>query len=251
MNGSLSPGSTSVIIQARMGSSRLPGKTLEPLGEWTVLDWVVRRAQMAERVSEVIVATSTNPEDDAIEAHLSGSSATVVRGSADDVLARFGLALASTDADRIVRVTADCPLLQPELIDRAIGIADELGVVYVATDLDGRMPRGFDLEVVGREALEVALEEAIRPDEREHVTPFIVRRPGRFPAAPLEAPEWAQRTDVRLTLDEPDDLRMLRALVSGMEASPESLSGPALFAYLDAHPEVAAINRHVAHRTIT
>lgn len=239
-----------VVIQARMGSTRLPGKTLEPLGDATVLDWVVERCNESERADLVVVATSTNAEDDAIAEHLDQrGDATVVRGSADDVLARYIAAAAAVDADQLVRVTADCPFVEPELIDVAVEIASE--VDYVATGLDGRFPRGLDLEVVRRAALETAHAEAEDPTEREHVTPFIVRRPERFRCAPLPAPPWARRPDVRLTLDEPADLVLLATVVAEMGATPASLRTEEVIAFLDQRPEIAAINRHVEHRTVT
>ena len=238
-----------VIVQARMGSTRLPGKTLRTLGDRPVLDWVIERVAMAREVDEVIVATSTRPEDDAIADHLDGSDVAVVRGSADDVLARFGNALAVTEAQLIGRVTADCPFVQPELLDQAV--ATVRGHDYVATGLDGRFPRGFDLEFIRRSALEQAVDEATDPLEREHVTPFIVRRPERFDHVALEAPQWARRPDLRPTLDEPDDLVLLERIVDELAATPDTLSGRAVINFLDEHPDIASINQHVHHRIVT
>lgn len=242
-------GRVAAIIQARMGSTRLPGKTLETLGDVTVLDWVVERVGMASLVDEVIVATSTNAEDDRIADYLAGTDTIVVRGSADDVLRRFADALDTTNADRVVRVTADCPFVQPDLID--LGVKTAHGHDYVATGLDGRFPRGFDLEVVTRESLLTAAGEATDPVEREHVTPFIVRRPDRFDCVPLVAPMWARHPSIRVTLDEPDDLTMLRAVVGQLGATPSTLTGEVLLAHLLANPHVVEINQHVDHRIVT
>lgn len=236
------------IIQARMGSTRLPGKSLADLGGTPVVDWVHRRVAAAGGIDAVIVATTDLANDDALADHLADQDVTVVRGDADDVLARFGLALTTTDAEFIVRITADCPFVQPVLIDRALGMIGDAD--YVPSGHDGHMPRGFDLEVIRRTALETALAEAIADDEREHVTPFIARRPERFPTVPFVAPQWAQRGDLRLTVDEQVDLDVVRAIVEGMGVTPDSLTGPDLMAFCDAHPEITALNAKVDHRTV-
>jgi spore coat polysaccharide biosynthesis protein SpsF len=213
-----------------------------------VIDWVVRRARLAERVDEVVVATSTDATDDELADHVSSNGWLVVRGDPLDVLDRYATALGLVDHDRIVRVTGDCPFVQPVLIDAALDLLAG-DIQYVATGHDRRFPRGFDCEAIAREALLTAHAEATDPVEREHVTPFIARRPERFPAVALPSPAWAQRPEFRLTLDEADDLAMLRAVADGLDRDPEEIDGPMLIAFLDAHPEIAAINRHVRHNT--
>lgn len=237
-----------VVIQARMGSTRLPGKSLASLGELPVIDWVVRRCRMADGVDQVVVATSTDASDDELADHVDAKGWLVVRGDPVDVLDRYVTALECVDHDRIVRVTGDCPFVQPVLIDAALELLDG-DVQYVATGHEGRFPRGFDCEAIAREALLAAHREATDPVEREHVTPFIARRPERFHAVALPSPVWARRPEFRLTLDEVDDLRMLRALAEGLGREPEEIDGPTVMAFLDAHPEIAAINAHVRHNT--
>jgi spore coat polysaccharide biosynthesis protein SpsF (cytidylyltransferase family) len=235
-----------VIIQARMGSTRLPGKSLATLRGLAVIDWVVRRSRMADGVDEVVVATSTDATDDELAEHVSRNGAMVARGDPLDVLGRYVTALDHVDHDQIVRVTGDCPFVQPVLIDAALDLLVD-DVQYVATGHDGRFPRGFDCEAIARDALLIAHAEAIDPVEREHVTPFIARRPGRFRSIALPSPAWARRPEYRLTLDEADDLAMLRAVADGLDREPEAIDGPMLIAFLDAHPEIVAINRHVRH----
>ncbi len=237
-----------------MGSTRLPGKSMMDLGGVPVIEWAVRRAAMAERVSHVVVATSTNSDDDVLAAHVSemrldsGVAVEAVRGSVSDVLSRFVLALERTDADYVVRVTGDCPFVQPAFIDSALETAT--GIDYVATDPDGRFPRGFDVEAIRREALITAHAESDDPVEREHVTPFIVRRPERFASAPLLCPEWARHPELRVTLDEQADLDLLRAVVEELDASPTSLDGPAMFELLLRRPDLVAINQSVHHNIV-
>lgn len=247
-SGAASP-RVAAIVQARMGSSRHPGKTLETLGEIPVLDWVLARLSQADSLSEIIVATTDLPIDDVIVEAVRDQAVGVVRGSSDDVLDRYRLAASGSDADVIVRVTADCPLIDPLIVDLAVDTLVATESVYVSTSLDGRFPRGFDVEAFNRDALEVAAAEATDPLEREHVTLYIYRRPDRFVCAQVPAPEWARHPELRLTLDEGDDLRLLRRLVADMQATPET-SGVDFVDHLLAHPETAAINTHVAHRNV-
>jgi spore coat polysaccharide biosynthesis protein SpsF len=237
------------VIQARMGSTRLPGKSLADLGGSPLLDWSVERAKAAPGIDEVVVATSTLAEDDEIADHAGRHQIACVRGSADDVLARYALAVSQHPADVIVRITADCPFVDPAIIERTIAtVAD---AEYASTSLDGRYPRGLDVEAVRREVLETAAAEATDPAEREHVTLFIYRRPDRFRCRPVEAPDWARRSDLRFTVDEDADLALVRALVAGTGGTARTLTGVEIIRFLDDHPEIATLNRAVAHRNVT
>ena len=174
------------IVQARMGSSRLPGKSLAELGGVPIIDWVYQRLSASQAVSKVVVATTTEPQDDPLVTHLENCQADVVRGHPTDVLHRFGTVLEAEPAEWIVRITADNPFVQPELIDAAVEQA--AGVRYVYSGHTNRMPRGFDLEVVHRSALEEALAQAVAPEEREHVTLYIARRPEVFESRMFDLP---------------------------------------------------------------
>ena len=240
-----------VIAQARMGSSRLPGKTLQPLGSTTVLDWVVTRSQLADHVDEVIVATSDDPADDPIDHRCRVLNITCVRGDPLDVLDRYRVALIETDADEIVRVTADCPLIDPSILDLAIETRRKCDLDYVSTSLDGRYPRGLDVEVLRRSVLETTAAEAGDPDEREHVTLFVYRRPERFTCAPVVCPSWAQHPELRITVDEGPDLEVVRRIVAGLGTDTTAFGGEEVVSFLIDHPEIAVINRGVAHRHVS
>jgi len=244
--------STAVVIQARMGSSRLPGKVMMTLGDRPVLSWSVERAGIAQAVDEVIVATSTGPEDDLIEEHAKSLGVHCVRGSSDDVLDRYRRALDHTTATTIVRITADCPFIDPDIISATADALDAPGQPdYASTGLDGRYARGLDVEAMRRTVLETAAAEATALDEREHVTLFIYRRPDRFTVAAVPAPEWARRPDLRFTLDEQADFELISRVVDGLEATPSTVTGPEVVAFLDRHPDIAMLNRSVEHRTVT
>lgn len=237
-----------VVVQARMGSRRLPGKSLVDLSGRPVIDWVLERAASATSVSSVVLATSTNAEDDPLARHVGDGGWAVHRGHPLDVLDRYHGALALTDDPVIVRITGDCPFVQPDLIDLAVETLGDLD--YVASGSDGRFPRGFDVEAMQRIALVTAAAEAVDPLEREHVTPFIVRRPDRFRTAPIECPPWARRPSYRLTLDEADDLRFLRAVVDELGATPATLDGPTVIELLDGRPDLVSLNADVEHNIV-
>jgi spore coat polysaccharide biosynthesis protein SpsF len=214
------------VVQARMSSTRLPGKVLADLGGRPVLDWVVSRLRASRELAGVVVATSDEPEDDAVA---EAAQARVFRGPLADVLARYAItarelesALAARELgfEGLVRVTADCPLIDPAVVDEVVAEWRRGDADYVANVIEPRTyPVGMDTEVVSAAALLAADAEATDPYDREHVTPFVRSRPERFPqrAVTLDPP----RPDVRLTLDTPEDLEHLRAVVAatGPDAS--------------------------------
>lgn len=182
------------VCQARMGSTRLPGKVLLPLGHYEdktarpTLGWVVDAAKRAPGVDEVIVATSTLPGDDRIAQWATESGIAVFRGSETDVLSRFLGTAIHTKADVIVRLTGDCPFLDPAVIGEVIQLRKMKDVAYATNTDPPSYPDGLDVEVFTREALEAAHREAIRPSDRDTVTRFMVRNRHRFPAANLVCP---------------------------------------------------------------
>jgi len=240
------------IIQARLGSTRLPGKVLLNLGGWPVVDWVIERVAAADLVDEVIIAIPEGSGDDRLAVHLARHGCHVVRGSAHDVLARFALAASETSADVIVRVTADCPLLDPETLDRVIAsFREHPPVDYCSNTLIRTYPLGLDCEAVRKKALLTANAEATTKPDREHVTPFLYQRPQRFRLRSVEAPEWARRPVYRLTLDEPLDLGMLRRVMTMLRpSSPAELGIRRVIDLLDEDEELAAVNRAVLHRHV-
>jgi spore coat polysaccharide biosynthesis protein SpsF (cytidylyltransferase family) len=201
------------IVQARTSSTRLPGKVLADLGPGTTTELVLRRLGRAEELDGIVVATSTDRSDDELAAAVEALGTRVIRGPLDDVLARYALAAREVRAEGIVRITADCPLVDPSLVDSLVALWRSDDVHYAANIIEPRtFPKGLDVEVVSRSAIDTADAEASAPPEREHVTPYIRARPDRFPAAALEM--VPPLPDVRVTLDTEDDLRALRELIA-------------------------------------
>jgi spore coat polysaccharide biosynthesis protein SpsF len=200
------------ILQARMSSSRLPGKVLAPVLGEPMIGRQIERIRRAKLVDKLVVATSTDPSDDPLAAYASQQGADVFRGSLDDVLDRFCKVLQGYyDVGAVVRLTADCPLTDPELIDKVITQHLETGADYTSNTLRTRTyPHGLDVEVMKVEALEEAAQRAQDPYEWEHVTPFIYRRPEEFRLAGVARHD--SLAHLRWTVDVPEDLTFVRAV---------------------------------------
>jgi spore coat polysaccharide biosynthesis protein SpsF len=208
-------------IQARMGSTRLPGKVMLPLAGEHVLTHVVRRAEAARTVDEVVVATSTTGADDIVARYAERAGATVTRGSEPDVLNRLFEAATVADADIVVRITADCPLLDPGTIDSVVRHLVDSAAEYASNTLDRSFPRGLDVEAFTYGSFERVHAEASTPTQREHVTPYYHQHDDQFDLVNVpsdvvfDEPWMRDRTDLRLTLDEADDYELLRAVYDG------------------------------------
>lgn len=234
------------VIQARLGSTRLPGKVLRRLGDRPVLEWVVRAAQSAAGIDEVIVATTTAAADDGVEELARSLRVPVVRGSEDDVLDRFIGAVDMHPCEAVVRLTADCPLLDPQLITLVARIwrqAPELD--YVATTLVRTLPRGLDVEVARVSALR-ELHETASGHDRAHVTSGLYAEPDRFALLGLVVAPDA--SDLRATLDTEQDARALERVVAEIGDRPPAWRD--LVAVLRAHPEIVAINSAVGQKPL-
>jgi spore coat polysaccharide biosynthesis protein SpsF len=198
------------IIQARMGSTRLPGKVLKDLCGETVLARVVNRTRRARLIDEILVATTDRPADDAIVAECRKYSFAVSRGDQDDVLDRYFRAAQLTKAEIVVRITSDCPLIDPEITDQTIAAFLEARPDYSSNTLVRTYPRGLDTEVMSVDALARAWQAARKPYEREHVTPYIYEHPEEFRI--LSVTGDADYSGHRWTVDTPEDLEFVRAI---------------------------------------
>lgn len=201
------------IVQARMSSTRLPGKVLADVGGEPMLALLLRRLARAQNVDEIRVATSTRAEDDAIADQAQALGHAAYRGSLDDVLARF-VGAAEGHAGPIVRLTADCPLIDPGTVDALIALFESTaGCAYASNVLPRTYPDGLDTEVVALAALHAVHAETTDPAEREHVTIGVRADPERWPAAAL-VHEPESLGELRWTVDTPDDLAFVRAVVA-------------------------------------
>ncbi|HEY6179475.1 MAG TPA: glycosyltransferase family protein [Kofleriaceae bacterium] len=237
---------TVAIIQARMGSSRLPGKVLVDIGGATMLAQVVRRLRGATRIDEIVVATSLAGDDDAVADEALRLGAGVHRGSENDVLGRYLGAARESGAEAIVRVTADCPLLDPGVVDLVIeALTDE--VDYASNTHDRSFPRGLDSEVLHRDTLERIARLGTSRAAREHVTAFVMEQPALFRIAQVAAE--IDDSDLRWTVDTADDLAMVRGLYAALGLDASVRPYREVVAAVRARPELAAANAHVRQKS--
>jgi spore coat polysaccharide biosynthesis protein SpsF len=240
---------TVAIIQARMGSSRLPGKVLLDLAGRSVLERIVRRVQRCRLVDEIVVATTTAAADNGIADACRRIGVSTFRGSEDDVLERFVKAARAHLAEICVRITADCPLIDPEVSDEIIRRFMQASppVDYASNKIPQSFPRGLDTEVFSCAALERAAREATLPYERAHVTVYIYEHPQRFNL--LSVVSDTDRADWRWTLDTAEDLEFLREIYVRLGADNE-FSWHDVIHLLEREPGLRRINQHVVQKAV-
>jgi glutamate-1-semialdehyde 2,1-aminomutase/spore coat polysaccharide biosynthesis protein SpsF len=230
-------------VQARMGSTRLPGKVLADVCGAPLLARMLERVRAARRVDDVVVLTTTRAADDAVAALATALGVQTYRGSEDDVLDRFvGAARAQPGLGAVVRLTADCPLIDPELIDAVVATFEGDGERADCAGLGGSFPDGLDTEVIAVEALERAWREARLPSEREHVTPYLWKHAERFRLRTHMFPGDAG--GLRLSVDEAADLELVRAVFGRLLAERPRFGWRDVVALL-ADDELRALNAHI------
>lgn len=237
------------VIQARMGSTRLPGKVLVDLAGDFTLARVVNRTGRAKLLDQVVVATTVKPADDAIVRLCSERGWSCYRGSEEDVLDRYYKAACAFQADAIVRITSDCPLIDAGVVDRVVQefLDRQPGIDYACNVLPRRtFPHGLDTEVMRFEVLEQAWREDDNPAWREHVTPYIYRHPEKFRL--LWVTNDVDYSHMRWTVDTPEDLEFIRRIYEHF--GHDHFSWREVLAVLDEHPEWLDINRHVRQKVI-
>lgn len=234
------------IIQARMGSNRLPGKVLADVAGRPMLERVIRRVERAEWVDEVVVATSTKAGDDEVVTACEYWGVNYWRGSEQDVLSRFYAAARAYGAEVVVRITADCPLIDPDVIDRVVGAFMVGAVDYASTALERRYPRGLDAEVMSMAGLGRVWAEAKADYERVHVTPYFYQHPELFSLLAVTK-EGADLSEWRWTVDTAEDLAFIRAVYEHFEGE-DDMGWEAVVDLLKAKPELRQINAHIEQK---
>jgi|HubBroStandDraft_6_1064221.scaffolds.fasta_scaffold00065_26 spore coat polysaccharide biosynthesis protein SpsF len=234
------------IVQARMGSTRLPGKVLADIQGHPMLWYVIRRTRAVETVDEVVVATTTEPADNAIVAFCREHEVSSFRGSETDVLDRYYHAARQHDAQIVVRITSDCPLIDPEVIDKTVRAFLDEQPDYASNCVLRTYPRGLDTEVMSFRALELAWGEACQPYQRAHVTPYLYRNPGQFRILSVTGDE--DYSACRWTVDTPEDLEFVRAVYARFEG--KGFAWGDVVKLMEREPELAWINRSVAQKAL-
>lgn len=237
------------VIQARMGSTRLPGKVLLDLAGEPMLVRDMNRLSRTETLDEVVVATTVEPADEAIVDLCQERGWAYFRGSEEDVLDRYYRAAKAHKADVVVRITSDCPLIEPQVVDQVVKafLERQPELDYASNTAPERtFPRGLDTEVMRFDALERAWREDDNPAWREHVTPYVRRHPERFETYGVLNDQDLSR--MRWTVDTPEDLAFVCRIYEHF--GHDQFSWHEVLALLDRHPEWLAINRDVQQKVI-
>ena len=232
------------ILQARVSSSRLPGKILLPILGEPMLFRQIERINRCRRIDKLIVATSTDPSDDALVSACKERGIDVGRGSLDDVLQRFIDVARPYAPSIIVRLTGDCPLTDPDVIDATIELFIRGGHDYASNAYPPSYPDGLDVEVTRMSVLEQACAEAKLLSEREHVTLYIRSRADLFRAGTLQ--NTVDHSHLRWTVDEPADFEVVRAIYEALYPANPNFTSADILAYLDRNPSLAAANSGIA-----
>ena len=228
------------ILQARTSSSRLPGKVLMQILGRPMLALQLERLRRCRKIDHLVVATSDHPSDDVLAALCADLGLPVCRGSLDDVLSRFAGAAQPYAPDVVVRLTGDCPLADPQLIDEVIENFLSADYDYLSNCAPATYPDGLDVEVFSYRALLEAETEAVLPSHREHVTPFIRRQPERFRVGNLAAE--GDCSHLRWTVDEPEDFVFVSEIYERLYPQKPDFSSLDILALLKAHPELQNMN---------
>ena len=238
------------VVQARMGSTRLPGKVMRPLLGLPMLARLLERLARCQKLDDVVVATTDDGSERPIVELVDSLDVHVFRGSEDDVLARYYGAARQHAADVVVRITSDCPLIAPEVVDGCVEafLASGGEIDYASNGFRRTYPRGLDTEVFSMGALETAFSKAATPPDREHVTPFIWRQPQRFRL--LDVVDVEDHSDLRWTVDTPEDFELVSKIYGALYPTNPAFSYRDVLRLLGEHPEWSELNRHVEQKKV-
>jgi spore coat polysaccharide biosynthesis protein SpsF len=234
-----------IIIQARMGSTRLPGKILKKAGGIPLLQVLIDRLKQGN--IRFVIATTTKEADNVLADFCSTNTIPFFRGDEDDVLSRYYLCAQKFEIEPVIRITSDCPLLDAAIIEGGLEkyLNSDRERLYLSNTTKRTFPRGFDFEIFSYELLSEANSKATDSTDREHVTPFLWKnKPGNIVVEPFTGK--SDDSDLRLTVDTEEDYILIKSLIESYGA--QKMSGPEIIKILRQHPELAKINAHVEQK---
>jgi spore coat polysaccharide biosynthesis protein SpsF len=229
-------------VQARMSSSRLPGKVLKPILGRPMLELEIERVRSCETIDRVVVVTSTHPDDQPIVDLCQRLSIGFFCGSMENVLDRFYQAAKKFKPDHIVRITGDCPLIDPEVVDDMVRLYLDRGADYGTNCMPPTYPDGLDAEIFPFHALKLAHNEAILPSHLEHISHFFEEQPERFKIANLSCK--TDLSSLRWTVDEPEDYEFVKRIFENLYPSNPSFSFEDVLNFLEKNHELVSLNKH-------
>jgi spore coat polysaccharide biosynthesis protein SpsF len=234
------------IVQARMGSTRLPGKVLKKIKNRFVLDYVIQRLKFSDKINDVILATTTDKKDDVLETYAIEREVRYFRGNEEDVLSRYYNAAKKYGGEIIVRITSDCPLIDPEIVDNVINKHIDNKADYTSNVIKRTYPRGLDTEVFNFDVLSEAYKNANEKYQQEHVTSYMIEHPEKFKLQNIEAKGKLKRPDIRITVDTEEDFELIKKIIlhfNNLNFKTEDIIG-----FLDRNPELLEINKNVIQK---
>lgn len=240
-----------VIVQARMSSERLPGKVMKPVMDKPLLGYLLDQLAQVKLADRIVVATSTSADDQPIVDYCQQRGVDCYRGDLHDVLGRYAGAADAFQARTIVRICADCPLIDPSIVDRVISAyqTQERILDYVSDTQHRTFPRGQDVEVFSRAALDTIAKIAKLPEEREHVTPYIYRHPELFRMG--DVVESTDLSSHRWVVDTAADFELVSRILTELEETHTASSMQAILSILQKHPDWVALNANVPQREVS
>jgi spore coat polysaccharide biosynthesis protein SpsF len=244
--------SIAVIIQARMGSNRLPGKVMKMIKGKTIIEHIIDRVKCCSMVDDIIIATTTNIQDDLIVEETIRLGQKIFRGSEQDVLSRYYNAATKYQSDIILRITSDCPLIDPILIDQMIIKYIDLNktktIDYLSNKIKPTYPRGLDVEIFSYKTLEKTFIEAIKDYEREHVTPYIYLNPEKFNMYSYE--NNMDFSYLRWTLDTKEDFELIKIIYDELYISDKIFEFKEVLKLVNDNPSYVEINKHIKQKEL-
>ncbi len=237
-------------IQARMGSTRLPGKVLKKVLGRSLLDFLIERLSQSKEIDDIVVVTSELSADDVLVSFCNDRGITFFRGSEEDVLDRYYQAALQRKVDAVVRITADCPLIDPEIVDQVIQVfkKNEGVVDYVSNSLERTFPRGLDVEIFSFQALQMASQCAFRPEEREHVTVYLYRHPEIFRLRNVAHQPVLHSH--RWTVDTSEDFALVRFILENLYPSHPQFRLNDILQLLAQNPGWKELNAHIEQKKV-
>lgn len=235
------------IVQARMDSTRLPGKVLKEVLSRPLLSYQIERMKQSKLIDEVIIATTPNNNQKIIEL-CEKEGVNYFIGSEQDVLARYYNTAKKYAADIVVRMTSDCPLIDPVIVDKVITMYRSGQYDYVSNTIERTFPRGMDVEVFSIEVLERAFNKAEIEYEREHVTPYLYMNPNRFSIGQLTQQD--NTSEIRLTVDTPEDFTVIRHIIEALYPAQPQFKLNDILAILKKRPDWLEINKDIVQKKL-
>jgi spore coat polysaccharide biosynthesis protein SpsF len=237
-------------IEARMTSSRLPGKILRPILGKPTLELLIERLSYVKKIDQIVVATTSNSTDDIVEELTRHLGVGCYRGSEDDVLDRVLKAAQHYNADIIVEITGDCPLIDPDVIDHLIDIFIHNSYAYVSNTLKQTYPNGLDAQVFSVKTLEEVSRLTQDPADHEHVSLYIYEHPERYSLFNLESGLPEKNWDLRLTVDTIEDFELIRSIYEELYPKNRVFSLKEILGLLDRKPELVCMNKHIQQKAV-